>query len=71
MMRETGKQESEPFYIFTRNVPCAFLCTGTIPASIGGLTNLQTLWLNGNALSGMCVFILCRFSATQKKPIEK
>ena len=38
--------------IFTRNVPRAFLCTGTIPASIGGLINLQSLDLSRNSLEG-------------------
>ena len=27
-------------------------CAGTIPESIGSLTNLELLWLSGNALSG-------------------
>ena len=37
----------------TRNVPGAFLCAGVIPASIGGLSNLQFLLLDDNDLSGM------------------
>ena len=37
---------------YTRNVPGAFLSAGVIPASIGGLSNLQTLELQVNALTG-------------------
>ena len=32
-----------------------FLCTGTIPDSIEGLSSLQTLDLSYNGLSGMSV----------------
>ena len=53
-MRESGGKHRERIRAHTRNVPRAFLCTGVIPASIGGLSNLQTLWLQGNALTGPC-----------------
>ena len=56
MTRETGEQDSEPFL---PSFPARSF-TGTIPASIGGLSSLQTLNLMGNALSGIC-FVLCRF----------
>ena len=31
------------------------LCTGNVPATIGNLTNLKELWLQGNKLSGALV----------------
>ena len=54
-LRENGEKHRERIRAHTRNVPRAFLCTGTIPASIGGLINLQTLNLCNNRLSGMSV----------------
>ena len=39
----------------TRNVPGAFLRTGAIPESVGGLSSLKTLDLALNGLSGMSV----------------
>ena len=48
-MRESGEKHRKKIKAHTRNVPRAFLCTGVIPASIGGLINLQTLDLSYNA----------------------
>ena len=44
--------------VHTRNVPRAFLCTGTIPTSIGGLSSLQTLDLRYNVLSGTSIYLV-------------
>ncbi len=35
--------------------------TGSIPSSLGSLTNLQSLWLNNNQLTGSIPAALCRF----------
>ena len=51
-------EHAESIRTHMRNVPRAFLCTGTIPPSIGGLINLQTLNLGTNFLSGMSVYLV-------------
>ena len=51
----------------TRNVPRAFLCAGAIPASIGGLSSLQTLRLDRNRLSGMSSCHLVLFQCDTKR----
>ena len=57
--RESGGKHRENIRAHTRNVPRAFLCAGAIPASIGGLSNLQTLDLRFNGRSGSsCVFLV-------------
>ena len=54
-MRKSGEQNPKELEELTQNVWHAFLwCTGPIPESIGGLTNLQTLRLEHNALTGTC-----------------
>ena len=69
-MTETGKQDSEPFLRFHAECSRAFLCTGTVPASIRALTNLQRLDLDGNAgLSGMSV-VPCVCSVQHSDRIE-
>ena len=57
--RKWGKHR-ERIRAHTQNVPRAFLRTGTIPPSIGGLSNLQTLILQTNRLSGTssCYLVL-------------
>ena len=53
-------EHAESIRTHMRNVPRAFLCTGAIPASIGGLNNLQDLYLNNNELAGTAAwFFLC------------
>ena len=37
--------------------------TGSIPSSLGSLTNLTHLWLNGNQLTGSIPAALCRFES--------
>ena len=61
LMRETGERDSEPFCNF--HAECSSrVPAGAIPASIGGLSNLQMLNLGYNpGLTGTAVFILCRF----------
>ena len=44
--------------------------TGTIPASIGGLSNLQTLVLEQNALSGPCVFLVLDQCDTKRSQLR-
>ena len=59
-------EHAESIRTHMRNVPRAFLWpgTGAIPASIGGLSNLQALVLLGNRLSGTSV-LSCWTSAAQ------
>ena len=50
-----GSNQKKRNKTHTRNVPGAFLRTGAIPESVGGLSSLQTLDLGFNGLSGMSV----------------
>ena len=50
-MRESGGKHRGTVRALTRNVPCAFLCTGALPFEIGKLTRLTTLNLKKNNLT--------------------